>query len=398
MTNELLINKINNLKICVLIPTYNNERTLKRVIDGVLQYTKNIIIINDGATDSTAQILENYSQVQHIFIPKNQGKGNALRQGFIKATTLGYHYAITIDSDGQHFPEDIQAFVAALEQSKNKNLLLIGARNMSHETVPGKSSFGNKFSNFWFWFETGIKLTDTQSGFRMYPLKALEKLKFYTKKFEFEIEVIVKAAWNDVEVKNIPIKVLYDETERVSHFRPFKDFTRISILNTCLILILAFYIKPRNLFRKLKKKGIKRFFIEDFLGHQDTPTKKALSVALGVFIGLSPFWGFHTLLVISLAVLFRLNKAISFGFSNVSLPPFIPFVLYASSKIGQTILGVDYNYTLDMFKNGFEITDHLKTYLVGSFTLAILSAMVLGILSFVLFTIFNKKNITLQNG
>ncbi|MFD2542759.1 DUF2062 domain-containing protein [Lacinutrix gracilariae] len=398
MTNELLINKINNLKICVLIPTYNNERTLKRVIDGVLQYTNNIIIINDGSTDSTAQILENYTQVQHILVPQNQGKGNALRQGFIKASTLGYDYAITIDSDGQHFPEDIQVFVEALEQAENKNLLLIGARNMSHESVPGKSSFGNKFSNFWFWFETGIKLTDTQSGFRLYPLKALNKLHFYTKKFEFEIEVIVKAAWNDVLVKNVPVQVLYDETERVSHFRPFKDFTRISILNTCLVLILIFYIKPRDLFRKLKKKGIKRFFIEDFLGHQDSPTKKALSVALGVFIGLSPFWGFHTLIVISLAILFNLNKAIAFGFSNVSLPPFIPFVLYASSKIGQTILGVDYNYTLEMFKNGFEITDHLKTYVVGSFTLAIIAATVLGIASFIVFSVFTKKNISLQNG
>ena len=398
MNNELLINKINSLKICVLIPTYNNERTLKRVIDGVLQYTKNIIIINDGCTDSTSQILENYTQIQHILIPQNQGKGNALRQGFLKAITLGYDYAVTIDSDGQHFPEDIEVFVKALKASENKNLLLIGARNMSHESVPGKSSFGNKFSNFWFWFETGIKLTDTQSGFRMYPLKALEKLKFYTKKFEFEIEVIVKAAWNDVEVKNIPIKVLYDETERVSHFRPFKDFTRISILNTCLIFILAFYIKPRNLFRKLKKKGIKKFFVEDLLGHQDSPLKKALSVALGVFIGLSPFWGFQTLLVISLAILFRLNKAIAFGFSNVSLPPFIPFVLYASAKIGQSILGVDYNYTLDMFKNGFEITEHLKTYLVGSFTLATISALVLGIISFIFFTFFKNKNITIQNG
>ncbi|MBU2938192.1 DUF2062 domain-containing protein [Lacinutrix sp. C3R15] len=398
MTNELLVNKINSLKICVLIPTYNNERTLKRVIDGVLQYTKNIIIINDGSTDSTSKILKNYTEVEHILVSKNQGKGNALRQGFKKASALNYAYAITIDSDGQHFPEDISVFVEALEQSKNKKLLLIGARNMEQEGVPGKSSFGNKFSNFWFWFETGIKLTDTQSGFRLYPLQALNKLKFYTKKFEFEIEVIVKAAWNDVAVKNVPIQVLYDETERVSHFRPFKDFTRISILNTCLVLILIFYIKPRDLFRKLKKKGIKRFFIEDFLGHQDAPTKKALSVALGVFIGLSPLWGFHTLIVISLAILFNLNKAIAFGFSNVSLPPFIPFILYASSLIGQTILGVDYNYTLEMFKNGFEITDHLKTYVIGSFTLATIAAAILGIASFIIFSVFTKKNITLQNG
>ncbi|MGB1307258.1 MAG: glycosyltransferase, partial [Oceanihabitans sp.] len=302
MTEAVLKAKIDTSKICVLIPTYNNQRTLKRVIDGVIKQTKNIIIINDGSTDSTAKILENYTQLEQIHVPINKGKGNALRVGFKKAFALGYKYAITIDSDGQHFPEDIPSFIETLEQSTNKNLLLIGARNMSHESVPGKSSFGNKFSNFWFWFETGIKLTDTQSGFRMYPLTALDKLNFYTNKFEFEIETIVKAAWAGVAVKNIPIQVLYDESERVSHFRPFKDFSRISILNTYLVLIAIFYIKPRDAFRRLKKKGIKRFLTEEVLGSFDSPRKKALSIALGIFIGMSPLWGFHTVIVIFLAL------------------------------------------------------------------------------------------------
>jgi len=398
VSKALLIQKIKDLQVCVLIPTYNNERTLKRVIDGVLQYTNNIIIINDGATDSTAQILEGYSQLTQIAVPQNKGKGHALRLGFNKAISLDYHYAITIDSDGQHFPEDIKVFIEALEDAENKNLLLIGARNMDQEGVPGKSSFGNKFSNFWFWFETGIKLTDTQSGFRLYPLNTIKKLKFYTNKFEFEIEVIVKAAWNDVSVQNVPIQVLYDENERVSHFRPFKDFTRISILNTWLVLITIFYIQPRKLFRKLKNKGIKRFFIEDFLGSQDSPSKKGLSIALGIFIGLSPIWGFQTLLVIFLAIVLKLNKAIAFAFSNISLPPFIPFILYASSKMGQFILDVNYNYTLDTFKNNFEITDHLKTYIIGSFSLAILGATICGILGFLFFSIFDKKKTAVQNG
>ena len=398
MSKALLIEKIKDLQVCVLIPTYNNERTLKRVVDGVLQYTNNIIIINDGATDSTAQILENYTQLALIKVEQNTGKGHALRLGFKKAISLDYHYAITIDSDGQHFPEDIKVFIDTLEDAVNNNLLLIGARNMDQEGVPGISSFGNKFSNFWFWFETGINLTDTQSGFRLYPLNAIKKLKFYTNKFEFEIEVIVKAAWNDVLVQNVPIQVLYDENERVSHFRPFKDFTRISILNTWLVLITIFYIKPRKLFRKLKNKGIKRFFIEDFLGSQDSPSKKSFSIALGIFIGLSPIWGFQTLLVIFLAIVFKLNKAIAFAFSNISLPPFIPFILYASSKMGQFILDVNYNYTIDTFKNNFDITDHLKTYIIGSFSLAILGAALCGALGFLFFSIFDKKKTAVQNG
>nr|WP_222597380.1 DUF2062 domain-containing protein [Hyunsoonleella aquatilis] len=381
-----------------MIPTYNNERTLKRVLDGVLEITDRVIAVNDGSTDNTKSILEGYPQIEKVSIQKNKGKGNALREGFKRAVELGYDFAITIDSDGQHFPEDISVFMAELERSENKNMLLIGARNMSQEGVPGKSSFGNKFSNFWFWFETGIKLTDTQSGFRLYPLKAIDKLRLVTNKFEYEVEVIVKAAWEDVEVKNVPIQVLYDENERVSHFRPFKDFTRISILNTYLVFLTLVYIKPRNLFRKLKKKGFKQFFVEDFLGSNDTPTKKALSIALGVFIGLSPFWGFHTVIVIFLAIFLRLNKVIAFAFSNVSLPPFIPFVLYASAKMGQFIMGVDYNYTLEMFQNDFEITEHLKTYIVGSFTLASFSALICGTLGFLILSVFHRNRIAINNG
>ena len=166
-TNQLL----QDHKCCIIIPTYNNAKTLNRVLNGVLKYTNNIIVVNDGATDETSKILEAYSQLEIITISPNKGKGNALRVGFKKALALGFKNAITIDSDGQHFPEDITQFIEYLNQSANKNLLLIGSRNMSQEGVPKKSSFGNKFSNFWFWFETGIKLQDTQSGFRLYPFQ-----------------------------------------------------------------------------------------------------------------------------------------------------------------------------------------------------------------------------------
>ena len=389
------INKrIKALQCCVIIPTYNNSKTLKKVIDGVSRYTEDIVIVNDGSTDNTAAIVESYSQFEAIHLPKNKGKGNALRVGFQHAELLGYQYAITIDSDGQHFPDDIPVFIEALEKEENANILLIGSRNMAQEGVPKKSSFGNKFSNFWFWVETGNRLQDTQSGFRLYPLTFLKDLKFYTRKFEFEIEVIVRAAWNGTIVKNIPIKVKYDESERVSHFRPFKDFTRISILNTILVLITFLYIMPRDLYRKFRRKGFRRFIMEDLLGNQDSPRKKALSIALGVFIGLSPFWGFHTIIVIFLAIVLKLNKAIAFTFSNVSLPPFIPFVLYASSKMGQFVLGIEYSYTMEEMTENFEVSKHLKTYIVGSFSLATVSAIVLGILGYFILSVFNKKQLT----
>jgi glycosyltransferase involved in cell wall biosynthesis len=158
----------NNKTWCVIIPTYNNAKTLKRVIDGVLNYTNHIFIVNDGSNDETADILENYKQLHILYVPQNKGKGNALQMGFKKALSLNYDYALTIDSDGQHYPSDIPVFLEELNAT-TEPILLIGSRNMAHESVPKKSSFGNRFSNFWFNFETGIKLSDTQSGYRLYP-------------------------------------------------------------------------------------------------------------------------------------------------------------------------------------------------------------------------------------
>lgn len=386
------------LKCCVIIPTYNNHKTLKKVIDGVLLYTNDIIVVNDGSTDTTSHILTKFLHIHTISLPHNKGKGYALRKGFELALELGFHFAITIDSDGQHFPDDIPILIDSLNKETSKNVLYIGARNMGQKDVPKKSSFGNKFSNFWFWVETGIRLQDTQSGYRLYPLQALKDITFFTRKFEFEIEAIVKAAWNGIQVKNIPVKVTYDLTERVSHFRPFIDFSRISLLNTYLVILTFLYIFPRDIIQKIKKKGIKRFLHEDFLGSNDSHEKKALSIALGVFIGLSPLWGFQTLTVIFLAVLFKLNKTIAFAFSNISFPPFIPFVLFISLKIGHLVLGTEFDFTFEEAGENFEVIKHLKSYIIGSITLSTLGALTMGFCGYIILNIFDRKKIALKNG
>lgn len=379
MTLSEVQSAIDERKICVLIPTYNNEKTLIRVIDGVLEYTQNIIVVNDGSTDSTSEILKTYSQLTILNLPENKGKGNGLKIGFRKAKELGYHHAITIDSDGQHYPNDIPVFVEAL-LNENQDVLLIGNRNMSQGGIPKKSSFGNWFSNFWFWFETGIKLEDTQSGYRLYPLHKIPK-KYFTPKFEFEIEIIVRTAWKHIPVKNVPIKVLYDPAERVSHFRPFKDFTRISILNTILVTITLFYIIPRNFVNNFKKKSFKKFIKEDVLESDGTNRVKAFSIALGVFIGLSPFWGLHTLLVISLSVLFKLNKVLAFIASNVSLPPFIPFIIVASLFLGAPFVAGDSDifnqeWNFDLVKN------NVVQYIIGSMILATTMSVIAWVATF----------------
>ncbi len=253
MTKDYCRQQINALKCCILIPTYNNAQTLEKVITDVSEYSDNVLVINDGSTDNTNHILAKFNNIQVVSYLQNKGKGFALRTGFEAARKNGFHYVITIDSDGQHFADDIPVFVEKMETEKNS--IIIGARNMNQDSVPGKSNFGNRFSNFWFKFNTGITVPDTQSGYRLYPIKLLEGIHFITRKYEFEVEVIVRAAWRGIGVTAVPVKVYYPPAaERISHFRPIPDFSRVSVLNTFLVLIAFFYIKPRDFFGGLKKK------------------------------------------------------------------------------------------------------------------------------------------------
>lgn len=386
-----LEHKMKTLKICVIIPTYNNERTLKTVIDGLLEITKDLIVINNSATDATFRILKTYTEITQIFLTKNKGNGNALRIGFKKAEVLGYDFAVTLKPDGQYYLEDIAVFVNQLEFETNKNLLLIGSTNRDQKTVSSRMSFTNKLSIFLYKLQTGIQLKNTQSGFRLYPLNELNNIKFFTTKSEFEIETIVKAAWRGISVKNVTVNVSIDPQERATHLKSIKGFLRISLLNTWFILVAFLYIKPRNLIREFREKGIRRFIKEEILGNNESPLKSAQAMALGVFIGLTPLWGFHTILVLSLAVLFKLNKVISFAFTNVSFPPFIPFTVYAGIMIGNYVLGEPTDYSFADFEENFEFVKSLKTYVVGSFILASVVSVMVGIVAYLLLFLYAKK-------
>lgn len=383
-------------KAVVIIPTYNNELTLTSVIDDVLKFTNNVIIINDGSTDHTPTLLKKYDFIPQIYLPINKGKGFALRKGFLKAEELGYHYGITIDSDGQHFADDLPVFLEELEKEPEKEVLLIGSRTMTGPDIPSKSSFGNKFSNFWFWIETGIKLTDTQCGYRLYPLQQMNQMYLFTNKFEFEIEAIVKAAWRGIEVRNVPVKVFYDPHERVTHFRPFRDFTRISILNTFLVAATLVYFLPKRGYRELRNtnsRKLSKIWREKVLKVDESPQKKALAISLGVFIGIAPLWGFHTLLVLLLAQLTKLNKALAFLASNVSFPPFIPFIVYVSYQVGALMLGNEIDTGFEIFEvdNAFDIVKGMKQYVIGAFVLATASSLLVGIVFYFIFSILQNK-------
>src|ERR1043165_3701224 len=312
--------KCKELRCCVLIPTYNNNASIAQVLTDVLQYSDDVCVVNDGSTDNTLEILARFPQIKLHTYQHNQGKGWALREGFKFAVSNGYDYAITLDSDGQHYADDLPTMLDALE--KNPNAIAIGARNMEQSTVPGKSSFGNKFSNFWFTLETGISVPDTQSGYRLYPVKKLAGMRWFTYKYEFEIEVIVRGAWSGLDVIAVPVKVYYPPAEeRVTHFRPFKDFSRISVLNTVLVFWTFVWIKPRNFFRHIIKNDWRTLLEMHLIRSHETPAVKAWSMSVGVFWGLTPLFGFHTPLALFTAWKFKLNKGLALLASNVSVPP-----------------------------------------------------------------------------
>ena len=265
---------LRNRGICVVIPTYNNGGTIGRVVEETLAECDDVIVVNDGSTDATASILSGFNGITLVTLTKNSGKGAALKAGFRKAMDMGFAYAITLDGDGQHYPKEISRFLQA--NREHPWSLIVGSRQSHNgalgfaacyhrdarlprcenrlEGQPEGSRFANQFSNFWFWVQTGRRLSDTQTGYRLYPLKRLLGLSLLTSRYEAELELLVFASWHGVELVEIPVDVYYPpKEERVSHFRPGKDFARISVLNTVLCFLAVVYGLPLRIWRWVMK-------------------------------------------------------------------------------------------------------------------------------------------------
>lgn len=243
-------------EVCAVIPTYQNAKTLLKVVADVHRVVDTVIVVDDGSNDGTAALLDkatgNERPEKVLTHPKNCGKGAALKTGLTYARQQGFRYAVTVDADGQHRADDIPALLKAVEEEPDA--LAIGSRGLQHENMPAKSTFANRFSNFWFALQTLQRLPDTQSGLRVYPLRCLHGLRWMSARYEAELTLLVFSAWAGVKLLPVPVSVYYPpRDQRVTHFRPGRDFTRISVLNTLLCFLMVVYGWPRIFCRQIAR-------------------------------------------------------------------------------------------------------------------------------------------------
>jgi predicted LPLAT superfamily acyltransferase/glycosyltransferase involved in cell wall biosynthesis len=300
------------LRFCICIPVYNNPDTIIGVVEACLKQTElPLLVVDDGSDQSVEKMLPADPRLHVLRFEQNRGKGKALQEGFTWAIQNSYTHLLTLDGDGQHSARDIPVMLEKARQ--NPWALIVGDRNMSVENVPPSSVFGKKFSNFWIKYETEKIVSDSQSGYRVYPLYQLQNMRFFRKRYDFEVEILTRLMWKNVEVVNVPVGVRYFPVEeRVSHFHKWKDNFLITLTNIILVLI-------------------------SLLSRNRSPLKNSLALALGVFVGVFPIYGLHTFIVFLLSFAFRWNFVYLWVGTQISIPPMVPLLLLSAGLIHNKI-------------------------------------------------------------
>lgn len=326
-------------RLCALIPVYNHGLTVQQVIRGAKTHLP-VVVVDDGSTDQTPSLLAQEEGITLVTLPQNAGKGAALKAGFDRARQLGFTHAVTLDADGQHNTDEIPDFIKACTASPEA--MIVGVRDLKAAGAPGQRRFANGISTFWFKRETHVHLSDTQCGYRCYPIEAIQRLVVKSERYAYELEVMVAAAWAGITLLPQPVSSDYDApTSRMSHFRPLLDFMRVS--NTHGRLSMMAFCLPAPL-RKLLVKGTLRRFpfrkrVRITLGHlfrenTEHNGRLAWSVGIGFFCGIVPIWGYQMVAAALLAHKLKLNKAVALTASNISFPLAAPLILAGGLVLG----------------------------------------------------------------
>jgi uncharacterized protein (DUF2062 family) len=354
------------MKFCVIIPCFNHPTTVAAVAQSAKMFWP-VIVVNDGSTMPLPELPD----CDLIRLQKNSGKGAALRAGFQRAAELGFSHAITMDADGQHFAEDLPKFLAAA--NAQPEALIVGVRDFFAAGCPTHRRRSNAVSTFWFRVETGVRLPDTQCGFRCYPLALTQRLKPRSGHYAFELEFMVRASWTGVPIVAVPVKCTYAPDQiRQSHFRPVRDLAHITLMNIGLVLQSWFVpLTLRVAWSHGEKWSLRKTVREFFAEHTEQSSRLAAAVGLGLFFGILPIYGFQIMVGAAVAHQLRLNKATLLLASHISIPPVVPFILYGSMVLGHWIFtGQSLDISPHQITKGLTL-EHFMEWIVGSVALGV---------------------------
>jgi len=365
--------------IWCVVPAYNNPGTVTDVVRRCCAVVPNVLVIDDGS-DEPVQDLLGDSPATVLRHEQNRGKGAALLTALRHIQEQGGAWMIALDADGQHHPEDIPHFFQTLEESPAS--VVIGARDFDAPNVPGSSRFGRSFSNFWVQLETGISVKDTQSGFRAYPVELVSQLPLRASYYDFEIEVLVRAAWAGLKLRSVDINVWYPpKDERVSSFDKRKDNMRLSRLHARLVgrrLVPwpVHRLVKRDLFNVWELLRSPRKCIHLLLHENATPLGLAVSAGVGLILGTVPIPFLHTLAIIYVTARLNLNKVMALSIQNLCVPPVVPLLCI---ELGY-FMHYGHFFVPDHPKTIFtDIHQHLFHWLIGSLILAPLIGLLGGL-------------------
>ncbi|MBU0682423.1 MAG: DUF2062 domain-containing protein [Proteobacteria bacterium] len=368
-------------QVLLVIPFYNHHQTLAQVVTAAQESGWQVLVVDDGSA-CPADVANIGCKV--VRLPKNCGKGAAILKGAEVALKSGFTAVLTLDADGQHDPADALHLLDLARQQWPA--LVIGNRKMDGEHVPGASLFGRAFSNFWVHLETGLSLPDTQSGMRLYPLTELCKLSFFTRRYDFEIESLVRLAWGNIPILSANIAVHYPPAgERISHFHKLRDNARLSLLHTLLVLRALWPWPHQKLIESTQKKEPSLLFhpvklFKALLSEHTTPLQIATAVWLGIFLGTLPLIAVHTLAIIYACHKLHLNKMAAVAASQLCMPPLVPFLCI---QVGFFLRFGHFLHEFSMETLVHQIGSRLWEYLLGSLVLGPLLGLVVAMASYV---------------
>jgi glycosyltransferase involved in cell wall biosynthesis len=387
---------IEKIKPLIVVPVYNHAGTLREVVLKALDVCSDILVVDDGSVDGSGEAILDLP-ARFIRHEQNRGKGAAIRTAAEEARRLGMSHIITIDADGQHDPADVSQFIPVIRN--NPLAIVIGKRIFNSKTVPFLSRFGRSFSNFWTRVETGCSLKDTQSGFRAYPVVLLEWLKLHDKRYSFEVEILVKAAWAGITLEEVDISVYYPEPDkRISHFRPFMDNLALTILHTRLTIRAIMPVPHRHFAQEhddISKLTILRPVesLRILLRKNVSPKRLALSGGLGIFLGALPLIACQALVILGAANFFRLNKYAALGTSQLCNIPIVPALCI---EVGYFIRHGKFLTEISLKTLGYQGLERIFEWIIGALVLGPLMGLFIGGIIYVI-TFTLKKESTVKN-